>query len=327
MTIFTGCLDDNRKEEDKAKDWHKDLAMSGVVDWKEKDFNDIKTFPVRNQAQSSSCVAQTLALMMGIENFLEEGRFIEFSAKDIYTRRSNNSGGMIGVEALDIIRKNGATLEVLIPSQNMGETEINQITRKVSDTEIAKIFKIKDYWQLPFSLEQIATIMESGKKNGVAKPLMTWFMFPRKEWDSKPAITNSNFDIVHHSVTAIDYGMMNGKKGIFIQDSWGLHNSTVNGLRFISEDYLPRMTFCAYVNDLPNNHQEKPVIEIPTSVLRLGSKGEDVKKLQKLLGITADGIFGKMTRLAVQAFQLKNNLYADGIVGKKTWEALLATIL
>lgn len=325
MNTFTGCLPDTRTTEEKAKDWHKDLASAGPVVWVEKDFDDINTFPVRNQDGSGSCVAQTLALIMGIENFLEEGRFIEFSAKDIYTKRSNKTTmGMIGVEALDIIRKSGCTLEHLVPSQNQNESQINEIKRQISDIEIAKVFKIKDYWQLPFSLEQIATIMENGRKNGVAKPLMTWFMFPRKEWDSKPDITNSNFDIVHHSVTAIDYGMMNGKKGIFIQDSWGLHNSTVNGLRFISEEYLPRMTFCAYVNDLSNDWQNSQTNDIIIKrTLKIGSKGEDVKELQRLLGITQDGVFGPVTWQAVRRFQQNNGLLVDGVVGKATLQKLL----
>jgi peptidoglycan hydrolase-like protein with peptidoglycan-binding domain len=321
---FTGCLEDTRTIEEKQKDWHKDLATSISLNWIEKDFDEIPVFPVRDQDGSGSCVAQSLALILGIENFLEEKRFVEFSAKDIYTRRSNkDTMGMMGVEALEIARKYGCTLEALIPSQKQGESEINTIDRKTSDEEIAKIFRIKDYYQLPFSIEQIATIMESGRKNGVAKPLMVWFMFPRKEWDSKPGITNSNFDIVHHSVTAIDYGMMNGKKGIFIEDSWGLHNSTEGGLRFISEDYLKRMTFCAYVNDLPNDHQnEKP--NIFTRVLRCGSRGDDVKELQKLLKINADGIFGRQTEKAVKSFQLENGLVADGIVGQKTIAKLLS---
>lgn len=219
---FTGCLEDTRTIEEKQKDWHKDLATSISLNWIEKDFDEIPVFPVRDQDGSGSCVAQSLALILGIENFLEEKRFVEFSAKDIYTRRSNkDTMGMMGVEALEIARKYGCTLEALIPSQKQGESEINIIDRKTSDEEIARIFKIKDYYQLPFSIEQIATIMESGRKNGVAKPLMVWFMFPRKEWTAIPELSGSNYDIVHHSVTAVDYGVMNGKKGIFIQDSWG----------------------------------------------------------------------------------------------------------
>lgn len=320
---FTGCLEDTRTIEEKQKDWHKDLATSISLNWIEKDFDEIPVFPVRDQDGSGSCVAQSLALILGIENFLEEKRFVEFSAKDIYTRRSNkDTMGMMGVEALEIARKYGCTLEALIPSQNQSETEMNTIDRKISDEEIAKIFKIKDYYQLPFSIEQIATIMESGRKNGVAKPLMVWFMFPRKEWTAIPELSNSNYDMVHHSVTAIDYGILNGKRGLFIRDSWGLHSTTVKGLRFISEDYLKRMTFCAYVNDLPNNYEEKP--NIFTRTLKYGSRGEDVKELQKILRLNADGIFGRQTEKAVKNFQTKNGLIADGIVGQKTIAKLLA---
>ena len=321
---FTGCLPDTRPIEEKQKDWYKITTSGGLV-FEEKSFEDIKTFPVRDQDGSGSCVAQTLALIMGIENYLEEGKFIEFSAKDIYTRRSNkDSMGMIGVEALDIARKYGATLEVLIPSQNMGESEINNILRNTSDEQIGKIFTIKDFYQLPFSLESIASIMESGRKNGVAKPIMGWFMFPRKEWTAIPKLSNSEFDIVHHSVTLIDYGIMNGERGLFIQDSWGLHSTTVNGLRFISEDYLKRMTFCAYINDKENDWQNEKKWYNFNRILRKGMKGEDVKELQKLLEVSVDGVFGIKTEVAVKLFQSKNGLLEDGVVGPQTLSKLIA---
>lgn len=52
-------------------------------------------------------------------------------------------------------------------------------------------------------------------------------------------------------------------------------------------------------------------------------KGEEVKKLQKLLGINDDGIFGPITEECVKQFQRKNGLVPiDGIVGSKTWAAL-----
>ena len=57
-------------------------------------------------------------------------------------------------------------------------------------------------------------------------------------------------------------------------------------------------------------------------VLKKGSKGTEVKELQKLLKITVDGDFGPATELAVMKFQGQKGLKVDGIVGAKTWEKL-----
>lgn len=54
------------------------------------------------------------------------------------------------------------------------------------------------------------------------------------------------------------------------------------------------------------------------TTLRIGSKGNDVKKLQRALGITADGIYGSQTASAVKAYQKKNGLSVDGIAGNQT---------
>jgi len=54
-------------------------------------------------------------------------------------------------------------------------------------------------------------------------------------------------------------------------------------------------------------------------LLKLGSEGEDVKKLQTKLGIEAIGKFGPKTDAAVKAWQSSHGLTADGIVGDGTW--------
>ena len=53
-------------------------------------------------------------------------------------------------------------------------------------------------------------------------------------------------------------------------------------------------------------------------LLRRGSRGATVKKLQEALGIGADGIFGKGTEAAVKKFQSANGLDADGLAGPET---------
>ena len=57
-------------------------------------------------------------------------------------------------------------------------------------------------------------------------------------------------------------------------------------------------------------------------LLKVGSNGDDVKKLQEKLGLTTDGAFGPGTESAVKAWQSKNGLNADGVVGDGTWGKL-----
>ena len=73
----------------------------------------------------------------------------------------------------------------------------------------------------------------------------------------------------------------------------------------------------------------------PWPVLRQGANSAwprvTVRSLQYLLAahgakLTADGVFGPQTRLAVVAFQRARHLTANGVVGAATWRALLVTV-
>ena len=60
-------------------------------------------------------------------------------------------------------------------------------------------------------------------------------------------------------------------------------------------------------------------------LLKVGSKGDDVKKLQAKLGLAADGHFGPGTEAKVKAWQAANGLTPDGLVGDGSWAKMFGS--
>ena len=60
-------------------------------------------------------------------------------------------------------------------------------------------------------------------------------------------------------------------------------------------------------------------------LLKIGSKGDDVKKLQTKLGLVSDGHYGVLTATSVKKWQAANGLTADGMVGPGTWNKMFGT--
>ena len=75
-------------------------------------------------------------------------------------------------------------------------------------------------------------------------------------------------------------------------------------------------------------HTSTPPLPVPTTTLKAGSNGAQVKELQRALAQlgykpgTVDGIFGPNTEAAVMRFQTAAKLGADGVVGPVTLAAL-----
>ena len=57
-------------------------------------------------------------------------------------------------------------------------------------------------------------------------------------------------------------------------------------------------------------------------IVRHGSRGAWVEKLQEALGITVDSSFGPATEAALKAYQHDAGLTDDGVAGRKTYQAL-----
>lgn len=73
---------------------------------------------------------------------------------------------------------------------------------------------------------------------------------------------------------------------------------------------------------------EEENASLAAAILRRGDSGAEVKEVQRRLkqwgyySGSVDGVFGEGTKSAVIAFQKKNGLTADGVVGKATYKAL-----
>lgn len=55
---------------------------------------------------------------------------------------------------------------------------------------------------------------------------------------------------------------------------------------------------------------------------RTSSRGDAIERLQRAIGVSADGVFGPQTAAAVKRFQRGRGLEADGVVGPATWNAI-----
>lgn len=337
----TGALVDPRPYEEKIKDYQaEEVAAFAPVPWREKPQSEWRKFPIFDQDGSSSCVAQSTAKSLGINNFLEEKEFAHLSARDIYARRKNKpSGGMWGQDACEIARSYGATLNALMNGQQLGESEMNRDDdRKPSHEVIGKVYRAANWFALPFDIERIASIVAEGK------PAMLFFRFDYGEWDREaPIIQPASQKSAHHAITGVDFTLYQGKKAIIIDDSWG-QNRGINGQRVVTEEWFNptfgRITWASYFDDLSNlallNPQitEKPKYRF-TRELTVGSRGHDVAQLQRCLGYLKDaegylfplsqeptGYYGGITRRAVLRYQAMKGLPQTGSVNQQTLAAL-----
>ena len=66
----------------------------------------------------------------------------------------------------------------------------------------------------------------------------------------------------------------------------------------------------------------KDIVPYPGQLIKQGSRGKDVERIQRAVGVNPDGIFGPNTKSAVVAYQKRHGLAADGIVGSATWSMM-----
>lgn len=142
------------------------------------------------------------------------------------------------------------------------------------------------------------------------------------------------------SVAVGEFLWMKGHCGIYIGNGkvvestpkWnnGVQITSLSARSWLKHGKLPYVEYVA--SNAPKEVKDTVTIELP--VLRKGSKGDEVKTLQRLLKalgykgsdqkqLAIDGDFGQNTDYALRAYQKDKGLIVDGICGKNSWTAIL----
>lgn len=340
--ILTGGLVDTRPDDQKAQDHqHDEVVMAGdvVANWREKSAEEIKSFPERFQSTSLSCMAQSGVKTLGVHiASINGGHFPILTAKPVYDSRSNYpDGGMAQPDLFMLLTKPLACKESDVPSQNLGETAMNQkVTLTDSQMQEAQANEADGYLYLnpvmdwskgtiitPVDIDKIASMLEQGK----AVHLMMFFT--GNEWwapypkESNPALNLYNGSL-HHGISAVDYTLYNGEKALVIEDSAGNWTGiNGHGVRIVTESFLKARCFGAGYpvkkSFVPPSNKPRYTFSVPLTYGMLNNP--DVKALQEILQFegfmptlidnkpfSPTGNFFGMTALALKKWQVAHGI-------------------
>lgn len=339
-TFMSGALPYSATQPIKPGNWKQSEVVSSPAtpQWVEKPQSAWRKFPIFNQDGSGSCVMQTECKEMGIMRSLKDGVYVHFSVADGYQRRVNKPGsGMIADDARKIAAQ-GITLEVLVPSQNMSDAQLDAETVEQYKHDVGSVFAVPNHLELPIkSIDSIASTIQATRKG-----VMAWFFFAIEEWTDRPSILHPELTLadassLKHSVTVVDFTMQGNEKCLIIEDSWG-SSYGMAGQRVITETWLKNRNWYAdYLVNFKFDVQATPKPQHTFSVdLDLGTTSDDVRALQDCLKFDGEfptnadstGFFGPITQKAVGDYQIKHGVVTDssalgyGRCGPKTRLAL-----
>ncbi len=320
FTFLSGTNVDTRSASDQQKDYKfQEIVVSAApVNWVEKTEAQWRKFPDQEQDGSGSCVAQTIKKLACISLWLKEKVFVIFSATHIYQRRSNKpTSGMIGVEAFNLWKDGGITLEQLAVSENMNDSQMDAEVIEPYKQSIGTNFKIGGHVGIDSgAFETVASVIQE-----TGKGVMAWFYFTGTEWSPMfPVILEPNLDMnsaARHSVAVVDFCLHNGKKYLIIEDSAHFGGIT---RRLISEEFFKaRNWLLRYPMNFSFNPEPEPSLKPKytfTKTLNFGMTDPDVIALQNILkfeglfatNIASTGYYGAISSKAVLAWQKLHNV-------------------
>lgn len=304
-----------------------------VLDVPDYHLTSLSMIPVTDQKMIGSCVGHA------------EGTYIEY----LNHKELNNKGisrrfvyanckrfdGIVGEGtqpriASSVLRNFGASTTQYIPDDNLlSHSDFIDIQKNGTPYEIAKKYRVKGYALIR------NTDAESLKKALVQFGLVTvtlpvdW----STGWKSKTGFLNKTPSagsvVGYHRVILYGYSTHDGETIFNFRNSWGQNwgksgNGTLLYSKYVGKIYDPRV-YTDIPQELLDNAQEQKYMF--TKTLRVGSTGNDVLQLQKVLGIEQNGLFDEFMKEQVALYQTLHSLSADGIVGPKTREMLNGIVL
>lgn len=345
-----GAFLDTRTEAEKQRDYSffEVVAAAAPVVWQEKKKPDgvnmkwgdavWRKFPEIYQYISGSCVAQTGRKLLGIMYYLRYGNWIDFSATDIYQRRSNKPAAGMGGDDVFKIMQQGVSLNMFVPSDGMTDEQMDAEVVEPPAKMVREIFKLKNRVVLPTgSIELVASTIQETKKG-----IMCWMYWDFDEYGAVPVVKRAVQPASaegRHSTPFIDFILGSkknlpdypaawGKKCLVMDESWE-PKSGLDAQRVITEDFFKaRNYYVAYPIDFvfdegaasekPRSRFEKDLSFIPLNArkeisdpARSDAQAAEVIKLQDMLrheglfpaNIPSTGYYGALTAEKVLAWQ------------------------
>ena len=152
------------------------------------------------------------------------------------------------------------------------------------------------------------------------------------DWDHKiEALPLDHVGIVISCVNGIiTYVNGNGNSSYYVtRQTINLHNTCIAyWMRYVGRTATPSEKV---QTEIEKPKPAKVMCTVELEQLSKGCESASVETLQNLLcdlqyDLTVDGRFGDVTDKYVRQFQKDNNLTVDGVVGAKTWKALIEAV-